>query len=163
MHFGKTDPVTIIEIILTGNRVGLQSGDDLVLAPGEVLFAGLFLVQNDLHLMVPDIPIALNACRAEAGFLQRGANFIIVGSLSEFHIDPGAATELHAQRNAVPETHRENASHAENQREREEIPLPAKKIYVGITKKFHFNLTFALDAQSFAPPFAAEDSIENYA
>jgi hypothetical protein len=42
----------------------------------------------------------------------------------------------------VPEKHRQDAGYAEDQRKGEEIPFLAEKIYVGITKKFHFNLTF---------------------
>jgi hypothetical protein len=37
----------------------------------------------------------------------------------------------------VPEQHGKHTGHAEDQREREEVPLLAEEIYVGITKKFH--------------------------
>jgi hypothetical protein len=37
----------------------------------------------------------------------------------------------------MPEQHGKYAGHAEDQRESEEVPLLAEKIYVGITKKFH--------------------------
>jgi hypothetical protein len=70
----------------------------------------------------------------------------------------------------VPEQHGQNTGHAEHQREGEEIPFLAQKIYVRILKKFHSESPliapasgrqFILNTKRFAALFPAQPPIKN--
>jgi hypothetical protein len=57
--------------------------------------------------------------------------------VGKLDFDQRASAKVNPQRNAMPEQHGKDTGHADDERESEEVPLLAEKIYVWISKKFH--------------------------
>src|SRR5262249_12987457 len=160
---GKADHIIIVDVSFALDWIRLQRVDDLFLAPIKVGLAGLLDVQLDHHLVGRCHVVALDDGVMESALVQLAADGVDIRRVSELYIHYRPAPEFDAQRNLVPEEHGENAGHTEDQRKAEEVPFLAQEIDVGIAKKFHFVLTFALYAERLAASFAAEHGIENYA
>src|SRR6266481_4105484 len=126
----------VAQVELALGRDALQRLKDLVLAAIEVGFAGFLHIQPNEHF-IGSLAESLNAGAVQTSFVQGSTDGIFVGLVRELYEDVSASAKIQPARDSVPQGHGKNAGHAEDQREAEEVPLFAEKIYVRIAKKFH--------------------------
>src|SRR5258708_803190 len=124
--------------------------NDLRLTLIQRLFARLLDIERNQHFVIGGLSVTL-----DAGIFQPGAFDLIVdrGRIGRMRIldeNQRAAAEVNAERNTMPECHGKHSRHAEDKREREEVPLLAEKIDVGVAKKFQVQTpSFRLRAAGF--------------
>src|SRR5260221_4081970 len=126
----------VVQVLFALGHGALQRLNDLVLAAGEIGFAGVLQVQSNENF-VRSLAESLNARAVQSSLVQGCADRLFVRLIHELHLNVSASAKIQTERDSVPEEHGKNAGNAEDQREAEEVPLFAEKIYVRIAKKFH--------------------------